>query len=135
LKVISKEQSFAVAAWRIDLTSSGKENDDYIKSVAKKMKEYLKDGSKGDYETTPKHFPKGNGQLAKMDKMAYEIDDEGTDFNVEVAGQNIPDYDGKPPKKETIEKQIKNVVVRRKPTEMKSVFTTQHEMRLFFLQE
>jgi hypothetical protein len=86
---------------------SGKENKQYLDSVAKKLTEYLKDGSKGKYDTNPKHFPKGNGQLAKMDKMAYEIDDEGIDFNYEVAGQNIPDYDGKPPKKEFIEKQIK----------------------------
>lgn len=86
---------------------SGKENKQYLDSVAKKLTEYLKDGSKGKYDTNPKHFPKGNGQLAKMDKMAYEIDDEGIDFNYEVGGLNIPDYDGKGPKKEFIEKQIK----------------------------
>ena len=86
---------------------SGKENKDYLDSVAKKLTDYLKDGSKGKYETNPKHFPKGNGQLAKMDKKAYEIDQEGIDYNMEVGGLNIPDYDGKPPKKETIEKQIK----------------------------
>ena len=51
---------------------SGKENDDYIKSVAKKMKEYLKDGSKGDYDMNPKHFPKGNGQLEKMKAKKYK---------------------------------------------------------------
>jgi len=86
---------------------SGKENKDYLKSVAEKMVKYLKDGSKGKYETNPKGFPKGNGQLAKMDKKAYEIDQEGIDYNMDVSGLNIPDYDGKPPKKETIEKQIK----------------------------
>lgn len=86
---------------------SGKENEDYLKSVAEKMVKYLKDGSKGKYETNPKSFPKGNGQLAKMDKKAYEIDQEGIDYNMDVSGLNIPDYDGKPPKKDTIEKQIK----------------------------
>jgi len=86
---------------------SGKENKDYLKSVAKKMIDYIKDGSKGKYETNPKHFPKGNGQLAKMDKKAYEIDQEGTDYNIEIGGQNIPDYDEIKPKKDTIEKQIK----------------------------
>lgn len=50
---------------------SGKENEDYIKSVTKKLKEYLKDGSKGEYETNPDFFPKGNGELGKMDKKAY----------------------------------------------------------------
>jgi len=38
----------------------------------KKMKDYVKAGSKGSFETNPKHFPKGNGELAKMDKKAYK---------------------------------------------------------------
>ena len=50
---------------------SKKENDDHINDVVKKMKDYLKDGSKGKYEMNPKHFPKGNGELEKMEKMAY----------------------------------------------------------------
>jgi hypothetical protein len=50
---------------------SKKENDDNIEMVGKKMKDYLKMGSKGKYEMNPKHFPKGNGELEKMDKMAY----------------------------------------------------------------
>ena len=41
----------------------------------KKMKDYVKDGSKGNFEPNPKHFPKGNGQLAKMDKKAYKASD------------------------------------------------------------
>jgi hypothetical protein len=87
---------------------SGKENKEYLDSVAKKMTDYIKDGSKGKYETNPKNFPRGNGQLAKMDKKAYEIDDEGTDFNMQIGGQLIPDYDnGSHPDKKTIEKQIK----------------------------
>jgi hypothetical protein len=69
-----------LTTYRRAVKGSGKENDDYIKSVAKKMKDYLKDGSKGDYETTPKHFPKNNGQLAKMDKMAYEVSKDGDEF-------------------------------------------------------
>lgn len=87
---------------------SGKENKDYLESVAKKMTDYIKDGSKQKkYESNPKHFPKGNGELGEMDKIAYEIDDEGKDFNFEVGGLMIPDYDEVKPKKETIEKQIK----------------------------
>lgn len=41
----------------------------------KKMKDYVKAGSKGSFETNPKHFPKGNGQLAKMNKKAYKASD------------------------------------------------------------
>ena len=58
----------------------GQENDEYIKSVAKKMKEYLKDGSKGEYDESPKHFPKGNGQLAKMASNKYTMSDDGKEF-------------------------------------------------------
>ena len=72
---------------------SGKENDDYIKSVAKKMKEYLKDGSKGEYEMNPKTFPVGNGELEKMDKKAFEMTDDLEDFNYEIAGLNLPTPD------------------------------------------
>jgi hypothetical protein len=42
------------------------------KESFKKMKEYVEAGSKGSFETNPKHFPKGNGELAKMDKKAYK---------------------------------------------------------------
>jgi hypothetical protein len=41
----------------------------------KKMKDYVKAGSKGNFDPNPKHFPKGNGQLAKMDKKAYTPSD------------------------------------------------------------
>lgn len=60
--------------------TSKKENDDYIVSVAKKMKDYLKDGSKGNYEPNPKHFPKGNGQLEKMKTKKYTMSDDGKEF-------------------------------------------------------
>ena len=59
---------------------SKKENDDYIKSVGKKMKDYLKDGSKGDYDMNPKFFPKGNGQLEKMKAKKYTMSDDGKEF-------------------------------------------------------
>ena len=101
-------QPKGLSAYEKAYKGSGKENKEYLDSVAKKLTTYLKDGSKGKYETNPKHFPKGNGQLAKMDKKAYEIDEEGTDFNYQLAGPNIPDYDaGGHPNKETIENQIK----------------------------
>jgi hypothetical protein len=69
-----------LSAYKKAVKVSGKENDDYIKSVGKKMKEYLKDGSNGEYETNPKHFPKNNGQIEKMKKMAYEVSKDGEEF-------------------------------------------------------
>ena len=74
---------------------SGKENDDYLNLVAKKMKDYLKDGSKGEYDTNPEIFPKGNGELAKMDKKAYVPSNAVKDYtdNLTAAGQENLDYD------------------------------------------
>jgi len=75
---------------------SKKENDDYIDSVVKKMKDYLKGGSKGEYSMSPKHFPKGNGELAKMDKMAYIPSDAVAEYitNFTAASLENIDYDG-----------------------------------------
>ena len=86
---------------------SGKENTDYIKSVTKKMKDYLKDGSNGEYSMDPKIFPKGNGELKKMDKKAFEISDEGQDFDYEIAGLQIPDYDEVQPNEEWVSDNLK----------------------------
>jgi hypothetical protein len=76
-------------------SKSKKENDDYIDSVIKKMKDYLKDGSKGDYDMEPKHFPKGNGELEKMSKMAYVPSDTAQEYidNFTAAGLENLDYD------------------------------------------
>ena len=71
-----------------NIEKSKKENDDYIKSVTKKMKEYLKDGSKGDFDFEPKMFPKGNGELAKTDKKTYKPTSEVEEYieNFSAAG-------------------------------------------------
>jgi hypothetical protein len=78
------------AAYEKSHKGSGKEEDDYMKELSKKMIDYLKDGSKGKYEMNPKHFPVGNGEMKEMDKKAFEISDENEDFNYEIAGLNIP---------------------------------------------
>ena len=59
---------------------SKKENDEYLNSVVKKLKDYLKDGSKGDFEMDPKKFPKGNGELEKMKAKKYTMSDDGKEF-------------------------------------------------------
>jgi len=59
---------------------SGKINKENITNVGKKMKDYLKDGSKGDFEMNPKHFPKGNGELAKMKTKKYVMSKDGDEF-------------------------------------------------------
>tara|TARA_R110000868_G_scaffold278793_1_gene538911 strand:- start:460 stop:1431 length:972 start_codon:yes stop_codon:yes gene_type:complete len=87
---------------------SGKENDDYIKSVAKKMKEYLKDGSKGEYDVNPKIFPKGNGELEKMSKKAYIPSGAVEEYvdNLTAAGQENLVYDEIEPNEEWVSDNI-----------------------------
>jgi len=81
---------------------SGKENDEYIKDVTKKMKDYLKDGSKTDYDMNPKIFPKGNGELEKMKKTAYEVSKDGEEFIDDYLrpGMETLDYDEMHPNEE-----------------------------------
>ena len=87
--------------------ASGKENQEYFKSFEKKMKDYLKDGSKGKFDMNPKMFPQGNGELGKMDKKAFKMTDDLEDFNYEIAGQNFPVPDAIDYNEEWMEKLFK----------------------------
>lgn len=60
-----------ITAYKKHQKDSGKENKDYMKMLEKKMKDYLKDGSKGKFEMNPTMFPAGNGELGEMSKKAY----------------------------------------------------------------
>ena len=86
----------------------GKENEDNIKAVAQKMKDYLKDGSKAEYDTNPKIFPKGNGELAKMSKKAYVPSGAVEDYidNFTAAALENLDYDGIAPNEEWVTSNI-----------------------------
>ena len=88
--------------------ASGKENADYLKSLEKKMKDYLKDGSKGKYEMNPDIFPKGNGELAKMNKKAYIPSDAVKDYtdNLTAAGLENLDYDEIHPNEDWVESNV-----------------------------
>jgi hypothetical protein len=68
------------------------------------MKDYLKDGSKGDYETDPDFFPKGNGELAKMSKKAYVPSGAVQDYidNFTAASLENLDYDGISPNEDWV---------------------------------
>jgi len=90
------------------LKGSKNENEKYYKEVTKKMKDYLKDGSKGEYEMNPKHFPAGNGELAKMAKKAYIPSGAVKDYvdNFTAAGQENLMYDEINPNEEWMDKNI-----------------------------
>lgn len=104
-----KKSTKADTYLKSSLGQSKKQEEDYIDSVVKKMKDYLKTGSKGKYEMLPKGFPKGNGELAKMDKMAYvpskAVDEYITNFTA-AALENL-DYDSFEPNEERVSKYLK----------------------------
>jgi len=93
--VMEQKKAKGMAETEKVLSANKKENEDAIKAVTKKMKEYLKDGSKGEYSMEPKMFPKGNGELAKMDKMAYKADKPTDEYieNFTAAGLENLVYD------------------------------------------
>ena len=92
------------------LNADKKENDEYIKSVTKKMKEYLKNASKGEYSMEPKTFPKGNGALEKDSKIKKYIPSDAVDEYVDAfayPGQTNLVYDEIKPDGEKIKKYLK----------------------------
>lgn len=108
IETIVKEQT-EVKETNSSMKKSKTENDDYIKSVTKKMKEYLKDASKGEYDMNPEQFPKGNGELAKMKKKAYTpskaVEEYIENFAYSPGMENLQ-YDEVKPNEEWMEKTI-----------------------------
>jgi hypothetical protein len=108
IEKIVKEQT-EVKETNASLKKSKTENDDYIQSVTKKMKEYLKDASKGEYDMNPEQFPKGNGELAKMAKKAYTpsgaVEDYIENFAYSPGMENLQ-YDEIKPNEDWMEKTI-----------------------------
>ena len=94
IKKMSKPKG--LSTYETAIGKSKKENDDYIKSVTKKMKDYLKNGSKEDYTMDAEHFPESNGQMDKnMAKKAYRPSKAVEEY-VEAfasAGQEMLEYD------------------------------------------
>ena len=94
IKKMSKPKG--LSTYETAIGKSKKENDDYIKSVTKKMKEYLNDGSKEDYTMEAEHFPESNGQMdKKMAKKTYKASDAVEEY-IEAfssAGQENLVYD------------------------------------------
>lgn len=88
---------------------SGKENKEYMESLQKKMSDYLGDGSKGKYSMEPNHFPKGNGELAKMSKKAYVPSNAVQDYidNFTAASLENLDYDGIEPNEDWVSDLVK----------------------------
>ena len=91
------------------LKGSKKVNDEAMKDVNKKMKDYVKVGSNEGYEEDPKDFPKGNGEMGEEDKMMYHASDAVEEYIDQIArsgGMENLDYDAIKPDEEWIEMNI-----------------------------
>lgn len=84
-------------------------NKEANKASFKKMKEYVKTGSKGSFEENAKHFPKGNGELGEMKKKAYIPSDAVDEYVKDFAypGQTNLTFDEIKPNDEWIEMNLK----------------------------
>ena len=92
------------------LAKNRQENDDYAKEVVKKMKEYVKAGSKGEYTETPDDFPKSNYQMEKDAKvMKYNPSDAVEEYIEAFAYPGMTNlvYDEIKPDDEKIDKYLK----------------------------
>jgi len=90
-----------------------KENDNYAEEVMKKMREYLKDGSKGEFSTNPEDFPKSNYQLDKDVKIIKYNPSEAVDEYIDAfayPGMTNLVYDEIKPDDEKIDKYLKGDV-------------------------
>jgi hypothetical protein len=92
------------------LAKNRQENDDYAKEVVKKMKEYVKAGSKGEYTESPEDFPKSNYQMEKDAKvMKYNPSDAVEEYIEAFAFPGMTNlvYDEIKPDDEKIDKYLK----------------------------
>lgn len=91
------------------LNQSKKENDSAIKAVTKKLKDYIKDGSEEPYTPEAKHFPQGNGEMKKTEKMMYTASDAVEEYIDQIArsgGMENLTYDEIKPNEDWVEMNI-----------------------------
>jgi len=93
------------------LKADKKENDDYAKQVVKKMKEYVKAGSNGEFNESPENFPESNYSLSKMKEKTMKYHpSQAVDEYIEAfafPGMTNLVYDEIKPDDKKIEKYLK----------------------------
>ena len=107
---ISKKEATGLKKTEKILGKNKSEGDSYFKELAKKMTDYLKDGSKGKYEMNPESFPESNYQMDKDAKIMKYNPSEAVDEYIEAfsyPGMTNLVYDEIKPDDERIDKQLK----------------------------
>ena len=108
-KIVNEEKVEGIKTQDSAMKQSKKDTDSYMKDLMNKFKDYLKDGSEGKFDMEPKTFPKGNGELKKMEKKAYTPSDSVEEYIDQIArsgGMENLDYDQIKPDEEWLDKNI-----------------------------
>lgn len=107
---ISKKTPEGLKKTEKALKASKKENEDYAKEVVKKMKEYVKTGSKGEFTENPVDFPRSNFSFEKDPKVKKYTPSPAVDEYIEYfsyPGQTNLVFDEIKPDSKKIEKHLK----------------------------
>jgi hypothetical protein len=107
---ISKKEATGLKKTEKVLGKNKSEGDAYFKELAKKMTDYLKDGSKGEYTENPEEFPRSNYQMDKDAKIMKYNPSEAVEEYIEAfsyPGMTNLVYDEIKPDDERIDKQLK----------------------------
>jgi len=92
------------------LTQNKKINDDHTKEVVKKMKEYLKNMTKAEYNENPEDFPRSNYDIDKDEKVMKYNPSDAVEEYIEAfsyPGMTNLVYDEIKPDDEKIDKYLK----------------------------
>jgi len=107
-RIVKEQKISGITGQKKAMKTSKKDNEDYIKSVTKKMKDYLKNADEGEYVADPEKFPTGNGDR-KDDKMMYTASDGVEEYIDQIArsgGMENLDYDQIKPDEEWLDMNI-----------------------------
>lgn len=108
-KIVNEQKIEGIKTQDSAMKQSKKDTDSYIKDLMKKFKDYLKDGSKGGFKMNPEHFPKGNGELEEMEKMAYTPSEGVEEYIDQIArsgGMENLEYDQIKPDEDWLDRNI-----------------------------
>jgi hypothetical protein len=108
-KIVNEQKIEGIKTQDSAMKQSKKDTDSYMKDLMKKFKDYLKDGSKGGFKMNPEHFPKGNGELEEMEKMAYTPSEGVEEYIDQIArsgGMENLEYDQIKPDEDWLDKNI-----------------------------
>ena len=107
---ISKKEATGLKKTEKVLGKNKSEGDSYFKELAKKMKDYLKDSTKGKYEMNPESFPQSNYDMEKEHNEMKYHPSEAVEEYIEAfsyPGMTNLVYDEIKPDDKRIDKQLK----------------------------